>query len=74
LEKPARLKATARFFPDKESEASTVSHITNEGHISDPLSYCLYKGREDLFTRISNKGINPYGSRIKILEKVSEAP
>jgi len=74
MKKPVLIKTTPRLFPDEESEATTAPQITIEGRITAPLSYSYFKGREDLFTRFSNKDINPYRSRIEPLEKASEAP
>jgi hypothetical protein len=74
MKKPVLIKTTPRLFPDEESEATTAPQITIEGRITDPLSYSYFKGREDLFTRFSNKDINPSRSRIEPLEKASEAP
>lgn len=72
--KPVLIKRTARLFPEKESEAATATSVTSEGRITEPLSYDPFKGREVLFTRLSNKDINPYRSGIETRGKASETP
>jgi hypothetical protein len=72
MKKPVLIKTTPRLFPDEESEATTAPQITIEGRITDPLSYSYFKGRTNLFTRISNKGINPYRFGIETLGQVRE--
>ncbi|MFZ0451720.1 MAG: hypothetical protein WAL98_20980 [Desulfatiglandaceae bacterium] len=74
MKKPARLKTTARLFPDKESEATTATSFTSEGRITDPLPYCPSEDKEYLSSHIFKKGFDPYPSRIEPLEKASEAP
>jgi hypothetical protein len=75
LKKPARLKTAARLFTDKKSsEAATAIQITSEGRINDPRSYCPYKGKEYLSSRIFKRSFDSYRSRIKTLEKAREAP
>ena len=69
MKKSARLKTTARLFLDKDFEAATATLITSEGHITDPLSYCPFKGKEYLFSRILKKGLDLYRSVSKPMKK-----
>jgi len=71
MKKPALIQTTVRLFPDKEFDAATTQ-TTIKGHVTGRLYYSPLKSKKNLISRILKKGLAPYASCIKILEKACE--
>ena len=72
--KQAILKTAARLFATQGFDATTTLQIAREAGATEPLIYCHFKGKDDLFTRISDTTFSIYFSRIDELEKNPTSP
>jgi len=72
--KQAILKTAARLFAAQGFDATTTLQIAREAGATEPLVYCHFKGKDDLFTRIINTTFSIYFSRIDELEKNPDTP
>jgi len=65
--KDTLVKTAARLFAAQGFDATTTIQIAREARITEPLIYYHFKGKEDLFLHILEKGSDGYLSRMKTL-------
>ena len=72
--KQAILKTAARLFANQGFDGTTTAQIAREARVTEPLIFYHFKGKDELFTRITESMFAEYLSRLDMLEQNPDSP
>jgi len=63
------INTATRLFATQGFDGTTTLQIAREAHVTEPLIYYHFEGKDDLFTHIIRDGFEAYFTRLEALKK-----